>query len=299
MTTSSEPAPKSSRSSSLSPSLLAWAKFAGGGTYAIPNNNVVGEYTYLLLNKKYIDKYNYDPSQFINLTSADTAKYLADIAKYETVPPIIGELPIINTLYWNINFETRGVDYDEFSILGEYYIPTRTMDPIEAVRKEHPAARHTCFAYRLRGGIVRRYSDDGEPQGSAGRPILDVLDRKGVDSALITVTRYFGGILLGTGGLVRAYSSAASSALDDAGLARLVPFAKFSVSIAYPDWQRVSQILRREGAVISETVFGSDVTATFSVRLTDAERILAVIAEDTGGRCRTVPMGEEYLAEPV
>lgn len=172
-------------------------------------------------------------------------------------------------------------------------------EKIEAVRKEHPAARHTCFAYRLRGGIVRRYSDDGEPQGSAGRPILDVLDRKGVDSALITVTRYFGGILLGTGGLVRAYSSAASSALDDAGLARLVPFAKFSVSIAYPDWQRASQILRREGAVISETVFGSDVTATFSVRLTDAERILAVIAEDTGGRCRTVPLGEEYLAEPV
>ena len=169
-----------------------------------------------------------------------------------------------------------------------------------AIRKKHKDATHNVPAMVLGDKMqIQWASDDGEPQGSAGRPILDVLDRKGVDSALITVTRYFGGILLGTGGLVRAYSSAASSALDDAGLARLVPFAKFSVSIAYPDWQRVSQILRREGAVISETVFGSDVTATFSVRLTDAERILAVIAEDTGGRCRTVPMGEEYLAEPV
>ena len=172
-------------------------------------------------------------------------------------------------------------------------------EKIEAVRKEHPAARHTCFAYRLRGGIVRRYSDDGEPQGSAGKPILDVLDRKGVDCALITVTRYFGGILLGTGGLVRAYSQAAISALDDAGLARLVPFAKYSVSLDYPDWSRVSQILRREGAVISDTDFGSGVCATFSVRGTEAERVLAAIVEDTAGRIRTVPLGEEYLAEPV
>lgn len=153
----------------ISPSLLAWAKFAGGGTYAIPNNNVVGEYTYLLLNKKYIDKYNYDPSQFINLTSADTAKYLADIAKYETVPPIIGELPIINTLYWNINFETRGVDYDEFSILGEYYIPTRTMDPTSS--DNNPVSVRNIFtvsSYTDQLMAIQEFKDAGYIKADGG-----------------------------------------------------------------------------------------------------------------------------------
>jgi uncharacterized YigZ family protein len=89
---------------------------------------------------------------------------------------------------------------------------------VMSIKKKHADARHNVFAYVLRGGALKRYSDDGEPQGSAGMPVLDVICKNGLDGAAVVVTRYFGGILLGTGGLVRAYSSAASAAIADAGI---------------------------------------------------------------------------------
>ena len=88
---------------------------------------------------------------------------------------------------------------------------------LEAVKREHYDARHNCWCYILRGG-AKRYSDDGEPQGTAGQPMLNVFEREGIENVLCVVTRYFGGILLGTGGLVRAYTAAAKDALLDAGV---------------------------------------------------------------------------------
>ncbi|MBP5174127.1 MAG: hypothetical protein ILP01_04170 [Clostridia bacterium] len=147
----------------ISPSLLAWAKWAGNGTYAVPNNCVVGQYTYLLLNRKLVDKYNYDPSSMYNLTTSDTAKYLADIAKYEKgVAPIIGELPVVNTLFWNVNFETRAIDYKEFSILGEYYNPSRTIDP--TITDNNPVAVRNIFtvtSYTDQLMTIQQFKDAG------------------------------------------------------------------------------------------------------------------------------------------
>ena len=88
---------------------------------------------------------------------------------------------------------------------------------LEAVKREHYDARHNCWCYILRGG-AKRYSDDGEPQGTAGQPMLNVFEREGIENVLCVVTRYFGGILLGTGGLVRGYTAAAQDALLDAGV---------------------------------------------------------------------------------
>lgn len=95
---------------------------------------------------------------------------------------------------------------------------------LEAVKKREYDARHNCWAYVLHTG-QKRYSDDGEPQGTAGQPILNVLEREGVQDVLCVVTRYFGGILLGAGGLCRAYTKAAKDALDDAGISELRPWS--------------------------------------------------------------------------
>ena len=105
---------------------------------------------------------------------------------------------------------------------------------LEAVKREHYDARHNCWCYILRGG-AKRYSDDGEPQGTAGQPMLNVFEREGIENVLCVVTRYFGGILLGTGGLVRAYTAAAKDALLDAGVNEMRQWASLRVTCPPPD----------------------------------------------------------------
>lgn len=108
--------------------LLAWAKYVTNGTYAIPNNHTIGEYTYLLLNKDLITKYNYDYTKLTSL--ANCADFLADIAKYEpNTIPVLGDLPITQMLYWTYNKENRSVSTDQFSIIGNNYVVTRALDP--------------------------------------------------------------------------------------------------------------------------------------------------------------------------
>lgn len=104
---------------------------------------------------------------------------------------------------------------------------------IELVRKKHPFATHNCYAYVVEGGKVARFSDDGEPQGTAGIPMLEVLKNKGLKDTTVVVTRYFGGIKLGAGGLVRAYSSCASAGLDEAGVEENVLSCLYKISFGY------------------------------------------------------------------
>ena len=103
---------------------------------------------------------------------------------------------------------------------------------LEAVKRGHYDARHNCWCYILRGG-AKRYSDDGEPQGTAGQPMLNVFEREGIENVLCVVTRYFGGILLGTGGVVRAYTAAAKDALLDAGVNEMRQWASLRVTCPY------------------------------------------------------------------
>ena len=110
---------------------------------------------------------------------------------------------------------------------------------LEEVRKLHYDATHNCWAYNLRGGVMR-FSDDGEPGGTAGMPIMDTLIRSNTQDALIVVTRYFGGILLGSGGLVRAYSRSASDALNASGSCDMVPASMVGFTIDYTARLRVS-----------------------------------------------------------
>lgn len=146
-------------------------------------------------------------------------------------------------------------------------------------RAAHRDAGHNCFAYILRAGGAMRYGDDGEPQGTAGVPILEVLRREGIVDAAIVVTRYFGGTLLGANGLVRAYTRAAKLAVDAAARVEISRCADFSVRVAYPLYDRLALLLSDAGAAVLDTAFAADVTVrarlpaggldAFSRRLTE------------------------------
>ena len=167
------------------------------------------------------------------------------------------------------------------------------LSQIAAVRKEHYDARHTCFAYVIREGGTVRYGDDGEPQGTAGQPILAVLNGAGLQNVCCTVTRYFGGVLLGTGGLVRAYTAAAKAALSDAGISRMALWNCETIRCPYPMYERIRRLLEAHEAVTESTDYGADVALSVLVRadraadFDDALRELsagAVTAERTGER---------------
>ena len=113
--------------------------------------------------------------------------------------------------------------------------------------RKYRDATHHVYAYLLRRGAVARYSDDGEPQGTAGVPVLNVVKMSGASDLCVVVTRYFGGILLGAGGLVRAYSAAAKRALDAAGIVTMTEFALLSIRCSYSDYQRLTAQLPKLG----------------------------------------------------
>lgn len=134
---------------------------------------------------------------------------------------------------------------------------------IAGIRKQYYDARHNCYAWVLGEGSERKKSsDDGEPSGTAGQPILRVIEGSGCTNVLVIVTRYFGGTLLGTGGLVRAYTQAARAALEDAQKARMCLCRKLAVTVEYGALDRLLYALRRDGIEPQETEYGAKVTLT-------------------------------------
>ena len=135
---------------------------------------------------------------------------------------------------------------------------------IEEIRREHADAAHNVFAYVLREGNILRWSDDGEPGGTSGQPTLSVLQGAGLTDGCCVTTRYFGGILLGSGGLVRAYSSAARLAVAAAGAARMTPWRKGAFTCSYARYERLRRLLEDRGARIEDAAFGAEVELVFS-----------------------------------
>ena len=165
---------------------------------------------------------------------------------------------------------------------------------IKKKKAEYADARHNVWAYRLRGDITVRCSDDGEPQGSAGVPVLDALRKSGVSDAVLVVTRYFGGILLGAGGLVRAYSHAAKLAIDAAGIAVFEQYTSFRLNCGYSDYQRYLAELPKFGAIIDDTQFSDRVCLCFSVRSALCEAVSARIREMSGGNDLPEVIGQRF-----
>ena len=173
---------------------------------------------------------------------------------------------------------------DSYKTLGQYaaeeYIVKRSrfigyakpvkseqeaLDFIEEIRKKHWDATHNVYAYSIREGSVKRFSDDGEPQGTAGMPVLNVITQEGITDCVVVVTRYFGGILLGGGGLVRAYSHSAKLGVDAAQIITMAPWFVCTTSCDYTYYGKIETLIRDFGGVMGETDFGENVNITFRI----------------------------------
>ena len=152
--------------------------------------------------------------------------------------------------------------------IGEIFpveTPEAAIEVIQSVKAKYRDARHHCYAYIIREGNYMRYSDDGEPQGTAGMPILDVLRRENITNVCCVVTRYFGGVLLGTGGLVRAYTKSAQLGLEAAGINQMSRYSVLLITCPYSLLGVVQNILPEHDCVVEETDYAADVTLTVTL----------------------------------
>lgn len=171
---------------------------------------------------------------------------------------------------------------------------TDAMDFVAQIKKRHYDARHNVWAYVVGGGSAARCSDDGEPQGSAGVPVLECIKKAGVADAAVVVTRYFGGTLLGVGGLVRSYTKAASAALEAAEIICLELFEEYSVTCDYSDYGRVSFELSLADTIIDSTDYAEKVSVSFAVRKSIAQILTAKLTDLLEGRASPILRGERY-----
>lgn len=170
---------------------------------------------------------------------------------------------------------------------------------LEQVRRQHWDATHNCYAYSVGvSGACARYSDDGEPSGTAGLPMMEALRRSGVTDALVVVTRYFGGILLGAGGLVRAYSAAAAAAVRSAGEVEMRECVRLSLETPYPLWGRVEPLLR-ERAQLDEVRYEAAVHAAACVRQEQSDALVRALIDRTDGRVVPAPGARMLRPFPV
>lgn len=179
-----------------------------------------------------------------------------------------------------------------------YIAPVKTNDEavefINSIRAQHRKAKHNVYAYILRGNNISRYSDDGEPQGTAGMPVLDVLQKRGLTDVCVVVTRYFGGILLGGGGLVRAYSHAASLACDAAHIMNMCLCHRLEISTDYNMYGKISYILPAFETITESSDFGETVLLTVLVLSERLDAFLKEITEITNGSASVNDLGELY-----
>ena len=166
---------------------------------------------------------------------------------------------------------------------------------IESVRADNRKARHNCYAYILRDGFITRYSDDGEPQGTAGLPILDVLQKNGLTDVVIVVTRYFGGILLGKGGLTRAYSNAASLALNAAEIVEMLSGYYLTIESDYSWYERIIRCLGEQGARVDNTEFAENVKLTAAVKAEACDRLTEALVDLMNGSVNIVKSDETTI----
>ena len=171
---------------------------------------------------------------------------------------------------------------------------------LEVIRKKEWDATHHCYAYVIGENTqIARYSDDGEPGGTAGMPMMDVLQKRQLKNVLVVVTRYFGGTLLGAGGLVRTYSKAASEACRAAERVHMRWSVLIKLEMDYALWGKMQRFLHEYG-VIQETVdFAEQVTATVLMPIDQKEKFTSAVVEASDGRIHPCPLDEYYYAWPT
>ena len=194
---------------------------------------------------------------------------------------------------------------DEFVVNKSRFIgyaaPVQTEEEalafLQKIRAKHKDATHNCYAYTLGQNMgIMRYSDDGEPGGTAGLPMMEVIKNQQVCNCAVVVTRYFGGVLLGAGGLVRAYTQGTVIALKAARVVVMEPTAQYLCEVSYSLWDRVQHALKSLPVQLVSSEFTTAVTFTLLVRQRDAEAVLAELTRLTDGRLEALPEEEGFRA---
>lgn len=168
---------------------------------------------------------------------------------------------------------------------------------IRTIREMHREARHHCFAYiiGMNSGIIR-YSDDGEPNGTAGLPILNVLKNEKIVNCCVVVVRYFGGVLLGTGGLSRAYSQGCKIALDAAGLVQMELSSETRCLVSYSLWNTVQFVLQKMNVKIHDVIYHDKVEFLLDTRTKDFENTVRILTDKTDGKISFGESEKKYIA---
>ena len=165
---------------------------------------------------------------------------------------------------------------------------------IERAKKKYPDARHHVYAYVLRENSIMRFSDDREPQGTAGMPVLDCIRKNNCTDTVIVVTRYFGGTLLGTGGLVRAYTAAAIGALEAATIIKYDIYSEISFTVSYSDYGKIGNLISEIGFRTDETNFETEVSIRGTLLKEKNEEFQKQLTEITSGRSSLAILGEKF-----
>lgn len=165
---------------------------------------------------------------------------------------------------------------------------------IDSVKKNYPDARHHVYAYVLRENSIMRFTDDSEPQGTAGMPVLDVIRKNGLTDTVIVVTRYFGGTLLGTGGLVRAYTSAAIGAVEAAEIITYDIYVTMMIEATYSDYQKFAPVFAKAGYRSENVRYTDKVILTGSVRKMNAQALIDDLVQVTSGRAKIEIIDEKF-----
>ena len=165
---------------------------------------------------------------------------------------------------------------------------------IESIKKKYPDARHHVYAYVLRDNSIMRFSDDGEPQGTAGMPVLDIIRKNGLTDTAIVVTRYFGGTLLGTGGLVRAYTASALGAVENAEIITYDVYVTLTIETTYSDYQKFSPVFTEFGYRSEDVRYTDKVMLTGRVKKSNSDDLIDKLVQTTSGRVKVQIIDEKF-----
>lgn len=173
------------------------------------------------------------------------------------------------------------------------------IDFINEIRAMHRQATHNVYAYILREDNIMRYSDDGEPAGTAGVPVLEVIKKEGLTDICVVVTRYFGGILLGAGGLVRAYGKSAKLGIDAAQRVEKIYCKLYLIRCDYSTYGKLEYAINTDGYILKDCAFENDVCMTVGVKPEQENAFLKTVADISGGSAKLSELPGEYITKKV
>ena len=200
--------------------------------------------------------------------------------------------------YKTVEFENSDEFIEKKSRFIGYVKPVKTqneaVDFINSIKSKHWDATHNVYAYVLKENNIQRYSDDGEPSGTAGVPVLDVILKNELVDVCVVVTRYFGGTLLGAGGLVRAYSHGSKIAVESGNIITMAPCKILSVSVDYNFYERLNNLLKDFSANVEKTDFSDKVEVLFSMKAQSVDFLREKLADMSNGSYLLTETGEKF-----